>query len=96
MSLSFSFIGYDIHASEEGGIYSYNQSGNKREFPFILSYYNDLQVQPLYVLPDSTFERGPDLKATGLTNPTVYIALYNSMGKLWYLRAQLQYEVASL
>lgn len=42
VSLSFSFIGDDLHASEEGGTYSYNQTGTNRNF--ILSCYKDLQV----------------------------------------------------
>lgn len=48
------------------------------------------------MLPESILKRWPDPGVTGLTNPAVYITIYDNMGKLWYVRTQLQYGVASL
>lgn len=102
-SLNFVFLSFLIHRLQpscikEGRIsFLWSTKGTKGSFPFILSCYRDLQVQPLQVLPDSSFERGPDPGVTGLSSPAVYIALYNSMGaSCGSVRAQLHYAMASL
>lgn len=46
--------------------------------------------------PELSFETLPDPGVTGLTNPAVYLAVYDNMDKLWYVRTQLQYGVTSL
>lgn len=48
------------------------------------------------MLAEYILKRWPDPGVTGLTNPVVYIAIYDNVGKLRYVRTQLQYGVASL